>query len=143
MAIFLKYHLENDHLLNYLFFFYVHRTQVVPRLWEAFIAQGEEKEKAIELALESLSFLEKQIEGKSFFGGDEIGYLDLVAGWIAYWLNPMEKVGNMKLLDSDRFPSLYKWSHNFIETTPIRECLPTLESVFNYYNRRLLGATSK
>ena len=113
------------------------------RLWEAFVAQGEEKEKAIELALESLSFLEKQIEGKSFFGGDEIGYLDLVVGWIAYWLNPMEKVGNMKLLDSDRFPSLYKWSHTFVETTPIRECLPTLESVFNYYNRRLLGATSK
>ena len=99
----------------------------MPRLWEAFIAQGEEKEKAIELALESLSFLEKQIEGKSFFGGDEIGYLDLVVGWISYWLNPMEKVGNMKLLDSDRFPSLYKWSHNFIDTTPIRECLTTLE----------------
>ncbi|KAH7528633.1 hypothetical protein FEM48_Zijuj05G0092800 [Ziziphus jujuba var. spinosa] len=52
-----------------------------------------EKESAIKAAVESLANVEKQIEGKKFFGGEEIGYLDS-----AHWLNVMEEVGGMKLL---------------------------------------------
>ncbi|KAK9925796.1 hypothetical protein M0R45_023061 [Rubus argutus] len=48
--------------------------KVVIGVWGAFTAQGEEKEKAIESALKPLAYLEEQIKGKKFFGGEQIGY---------------------------------------------------------------------
>lgn len=108
--------------------------QVVVGVLEAIKAKGEEKEKAVESALESLAFLEKQIEGKKFFSGEEIGYLDLVAGWISLWLGIMEEVGGMKLLEKERFPSLCEWSHNFIHIPLIKECVPARENLLNYFH---------
>jgi len=95
-------------------------------------AEGEEKEKAIELAKESLSFLEKQIEGKMFFGGEKIGFLDLAVGWIPLCLDVMEQVGEMKLFDAKKFPSLHEWSQNFIQSPLIKEALPPREKLVAY-----------
>lgn len=101
----------------------------------AFWKEGEEKEKAIESALESFTFLEKQIQGKKFFSGDDnIGYLDLVMGWIPLWLNVMEEAGGMKLMDAQKFPFLYEWTQNFIEIPLIKECLPPRDALVNYFN---------
>ena len=98
------------------------------------MAQGEEKDKAIESALESLALLEKQIEGKRYFGGENIGFLDLVAGWISHWLNVLEEIGGMKLLNAERFPSLHEWSQNFIQTSPVTDCIPPRETVVDYFS---------
>ncbi|KAH8491858.1 hypothetical protein H0E87_021449 [Populus deltoides] len=101
----------------------------------AFWKEGEEKEKAIESALESFTFLEKQIQGKKFFSGDDnIGYLDLVMGWIPLWLNVMEEAGGMKLMDAQKFPFLHEWTQNFIEIPLIKECLPPRDALVNYFN---------
>lgn len=69
-------------------------------VWEAYMAVEEEKEKAIESAKELLDIIEKQIEGKRFFNGEKIGFLDLVMGWMTLWLSAMEEVGGMEVLDS-------------------------------------------
>ena len=84
--------------------------------------------------MESLVFLDKQIEGKKFFGREEIGYLDLVAGWIPLWLGVMEELGGMKLLEKEMFPSLHGWSQNFIHIPLIKECLPARENLLNYFH---------
>uniref|UniRef100_A0A2N9I0D6 glutathione transferase n=1 Tax=Fagus sylvatica TaxID=28930 RepID=A0A2N9I0D6_FAGSY len=103
--------------------------------WEAAkLAEGEGKVKAIESTQESLAFLEKQIEGKKYFGGEQIGFLDLASGWIAHWLSAMEEAGGVKLLDAERFPSLHKWAQNFIEVPVIKECIPPREQLLNYFN---------
>ncbi|CAI0380528.1 unnamed protein product [Linum tenue] len=62
------------------------------RAWKAFWRpKGEEKDKAIEVSVERFEYLEKRIQGKTFFGSGEdgeeeenekIGHLDLVLGWI-------------------------------------------------------------
>ncbi|XP_058203531.1 probable glutathione S-transferase [Rhododendron vialii] len=101
--------------------------------FDACKAEGEEKEKAIESARESLSFLEEQIEGKTFFGGEKIGFLDLAVGWIPLWLGVMEQVGEMKLLDAEKFPSLHEWSQNFIKIPLIKEALPPREKLVDYF----------
>ncbi|XP_062158959.1 probable glutathione S-transferase [Alnus glutinosa] len=100
----------------------------------ACLADGEEKMKAIESAQESLAFLEKQIEGKKYFGGEEIGFLDLAAGWIPHWLNVMEEAGGMKLLDAEKFPLLHEWAQNFIQIPLIRECIPPRDKLLEYFN---------
>ncbi|KAL2326058.1 hypothetical protein Fmac_025116 [Flemingia macrophylla] len=103
-------------------------------IWGATVAQGEEKAKARDGALESLAFLEKEIEGKKYFGGEKIGYLDIVAGWMSHWLSVLEEVGEMELLTAERFPSLHEWSHNFIQTSPVKDCIPPRESVVQYFS---------
>ncbi|KAF8044033.1 hypothetical protein BT93_A2116 [Corymbia citriodora subsp. variegata] len=105
---------------------------------EACLAEdAPEKEKAVETAIESFTYLEKQIEGKKFFAGDKIGYLDLVAGWISHWLSVVEETGGIKIFDAERFPSLHKWAQNFIEIPQIKECLPPRDVLVNHYIRRL------
>ncbi|XP_048329692.2 glutathione transferase GST 23 [Ziziphus jujuba] len=115
-------------------------------VWEAFKSEGEKKEKAIKAAVESLAIVDKQIEGKKYFGGERIGYLDLVYGWLAHWLNVMEEVGGMKLLGKESFPSLHQWCLNFINNPIIRKSIPSGENLVKYlkgslrYHRALAAA---
>ncbi|KAL3716298.1 hypothetical protein ACJRO7_007976 [Eucalyptus globulus] len=107
-------------------------------VWGACCAEdGQEKEKAVETALESFAYLEKQIEGKKFFGGEKIGYLDLVAGWIPHFLGVLEEAGGMKIIDAERFPSLHEWAQNFNEVPLIKECLPPRDMLLNYITASL------
>ncbi|XP_049411754.1 probable glutathione S-transferase [Solanum stenotomum] len=103
--------------------------------WQAMAMQdeGEAKAKAIESVQELYAFIEKQIEGKKFFGGEQIGYLDLVMGWKTLWLSAMEEVGNVKLLDPEKFPSLHQWAENFKEIPIIHESMPQQETLVNYF----------
>ncbi|KAH7528636.1 hypothetical protein FEM48_Zijuj05G0093100 [Ziziphus jujuba var. spinosa] len=110
-------------------------TYVVFGVSAARKAEGEEKEKAIVSVMESLAFLEKQLEGKKFFGGEKIGYLDLVVGWIPYWLGVMEEVGDMKLLEKESFPLLHEWSQNVIHITIIKKCLSPREISSTMWSR--------
>ena len=108
-------------------------------LMETFTAaykEGEEKERAIESAQESFAFLEKLIQGKKFFSGDDkIGYLDLAMGWIPLCLDIIEEVGGMKLVDAEKFPSLLEWAQNFTEIPLIKERLPPRDALFNYFHK--------
>ncbi|XVF56704.1 hypothetical protein PTKIN_Ptkin06aG0141800 [Pterospermum kingtungense] len=52
----------------------------------AFLTTGEDQAKATESAVEALQKLEEEIRGKKLFGGEEIGFLDIAAGWMAHWL---------------------------------------------------------
>lgn len=117
-------------------------------VWGATVAQGEEKEKAVGAALESLALLEKEIQGKKYFGGEKIGYLDIAAGCMSLWFSVLEELGEMELLNAERFPSLHEWSQNFLQTSPVKDCIPSRESVVEYFSFginyvRSLAASSK
>lgn len=58
----------------------------------AFFTKGEEQKAAVESAVEASKPLELELKGRKFFGGEEIGFVDLVAGWIAHWLGVVEEV---------------------------------------------------
>ncbi|XP_060670974.1 glutathione transferase GST 23-like [Ziziphus jujuba] len=106
--------------------------EVVFGVSAAWKAEGEEKEKTIVSVKESIVFLEKQLEGRKFFGGEKIGYLDLVLGWILHWTGVMEEVGDMKLLEKDNFTLIHEWSQNFTHIPIIKECLPPRENLLNH-----------
>ncbi|KAK3005088.1 hypothetical protein RJ639_015541 [Escallonia herrerae] len=101
-------------------------------VWNACLAEGEDKEKAIASAVESLTFIEKLIKGKKFFGGESIGFMDLALGWIPLWTSVMEEVGDMKILDEETFPSLHEWAKSFIRVPLVKSCMPPREEFFNY-----------
>ncbi|KAG5626100.1 hypothetical protein H5410_011318 [Solanum commersonii] len=96
---------------------------------KAFFSSGETKAEAVESVVEGLHFLEGQIIGKKFFGGEKIGYLDIIIGWIAYWFQYIEEIGEFKAMDSTKYPCLHAWINNFIQLPIIQQSLPTPDVV--------------
>jgi glutathione S-transferase len=99
---------------------------------------GEEKEGYLKQAIESLEKIEEVlIKGKSkFFGGENIGYLDIALGWISYWLPVWEEVGSLKIVDPILFPSITAWMENFRNHPVIKDKLPPRDETVVYFQRQ-------
>ncbi|KAJ8572871.1 hypothetical protein K7X08_009382 [Anisodus acutangulus] len=112
---------------------------------KAFFSSGETEAEGIESVAEGLQLLEGHIIGKKFFGGETIGYLDIVVGWIAYWLQYIEEVGEFKAMDSRNYPHLHAWINNFIQVLVIQESLPkpdAVKAVFRGFKDAALGGAN-
>ncbi|KAL5711788.1 glutathione transferase [Ranunculus cassubicifolius] len=96
-----------------------------------FLKIGEEQEKAVTESLEMLQTIEEHsgISEKKFFGGEEIGLVDLIYGIIAHWLPAIEEVIGVKFFESQKFPHLYAWTENFKKDPFIKENLPDFKTV--------------
>ncbi|KAM2781809.1 hypothetical protein FF1_011552 [Malus domestica] len=117
------------------------------RFWAAYIsekwypsmkgigfAQGEEAKKAaIEQVTEGLALLEEAFEksskGNVFFGGDEIGYLDIAFGCFLGWLRVNEKLHGIKLLDQTKTPGLVKWADKFCAHAAVKDVMPETDKL--------------
>lgn len=96
----------------------------------------EQVEKALSVANEALEKIEQGIKGKKFFGGETIGYLDIVLGWISYWLPVWEEVGNVKILEPQKFPAITSWTYHFLNHPVIKNCLPPRDKMLAYFHGR-------
>ncbi|CAJ2677345.1 unnamed protein product [Trifolium pratense] len=104
--------------------------------WVAMCSSGEEQEKALKLAREALENIEEEIKGKKFFGGDNIGYLDLALGWISYWLPIWEEVGSMQIIDPLKCSAITAWMTNFLSHPVIKDSLPPRDKMLVYFHTR-------
>lgn len=91
---------------------------------KTFSKTGGELEKAVKEAGESLKTLEEGLKGNMFFGGNQIGFTDIVAGWFAYWLPLMEEILGLPMVEEEEAPFLKKWFHDFLEVAVVKENLP-------------------
>ncbi|KAE8699248.1 Glutathione S-transferase U7 [Hibiscus syriacus] len=48
-----------------------------------FHQEGKERKEAMAASVENLKFVEEELKGKKFFGGEKVGLADLVLGWLA------------------------------------------------------------
>ncbi|XAR64971.1 Glutathione transferase [Bertholletia excelsa] len=121
------------------------RDRAVARFWAAYIddkwypllkeirmAQGEEaKLAAVQGVEEGLGLLEEAFEniskGRSFFGGDSIGYLDLAFGCFLGWLRAVEEVADIKLLVGEKTPQLAGWAERFCSHDAVKGVMPKTE----------------
>ncbi|KAL1292449.1 glutathione transferase GST 23-like [Arachis ipaensis] len=102
----------------------------------AMVASGDDTEKALNVARDSVEKIEQEIKGKKFFGGDNIGYLDIALGWISYWIPVYEEVGSMQILDPLRFPAINAWMTNFLNHPVIKDRLPPRDDMVAYIHTR-------
>ncbi|KAG8370419.1 hypothetical protein BUALT_Bualt14G0114900 [Buddleja alternifolia] len=105
--------------------------------WLALCSEGEKQERAVKLSIEALEKIEQILKGKIFFGGDKIGYLDLIIGFISYMLPAWEDVASVKILDPLKFPAIAAWTDNFMNHEVIKgEYLPSKAEMIRYFRWR-------
>ncbi|KAK7373821.1 hypothetical protein VNO80_07241 [Phaseolus coccineus] len=111
--------------------------KIVGASWKSvFTADEKEREKNVAEASESLQFLENEIADKKFFGGEELGLVDIAAVYVAFWIPLVQEIGGVELLTSEKFPNLYKWSQEFVSHPIVKESLPPRDPVFGFFKGR-------
>lgn len=58
---------------------------------------------------------------------------DLSYGWLAFWLEPMEEVAGVQVLEVNSFPHLHAWIRNFKEVPLIKENHPDQTRLLAYF----------
>ncbi|KAG8383131.1 hypothetical protein BUALT_Bualt05G0152800 [Buddleja alternifolia] len=74
-------------------------------------------------------------KGKPYFGGDNIGYLDIVLGSSLAWLKVTEIVVGIKLLDQDKIPTLSGWADRFCSDEDVKDVLPETEKLLELHEK--------
>lgn len=93
--------------------------------WKAVWGKAlEDRKKAKGEAEEALKILENEIKGKTFFGGEEIGLVDLGANYIAFWLEILQEESGVQILSEEKFPNLWEWKKRFCNESYVKEFLP-------------------
>ncbi|KAL6983559.1 Glutathione S-transferase [Sarracenia purpurea var. burkii] len=105
-----------------------------PALKEFRMAPSEEAKSApLERVVEGLDLLEaafvKCSKGKSFFGGESIGYLDIAFGCFLGWLRAVEKIAGLSLLHQTKTPCLVGWAERFCSDEAVKDVMPKTEKL--------------
>ncbi|CAN7137236.1 unnamed protein product [Brassica rapa subsp. narinosa] len=92
------------------------------------LVKSEEIDVAIKEAQELITYLEKEITGKMFFGGETIGFLDMVVGsMIPFCLVRGWEGMGIDMIPNEQFPELNRWIEKIKEIEIVRECIPNRE----------------
>lgn len=84
----------------------------------------------------------KLSRGKSFFGGDAIGYIDIAFGSCLGWLRVLEKLSGDTFLDETKMPSLCGWAERFCSDAVVKEFMPQTDKLLEFA-KMLLAALPK
>ncbi|KAJ1296507.1 hypothetical protein BS78_01G306300 [Paspalum vaginatum] len=63
-------------------------------------------------------------KGKPFFGGDSVGYLDVVLGGLLSWLHGTQALCGAEFFDADKAPLLSAWAERFGALDAAKAVLP-------------------
>ncbi|TKY65946.1 glutathione S-transferase [Spatholobus suberectus] len=117
--------------------------KVVGAAWKAvFTVDEKERENNVTETFEALQFLENELKDHKFFGGKEVGLVDIAAVFIAFWIPMFQEVAGLELFTSEKFPKLYKWSQEFINHPVVKESLPPRDPVFGSFKGRYESLTA-
>ncbi|XP_021715428.1 glutathione S-transferase U7-like [Chenopodium quinoa] len=111
-------------------------NELLPSVWRTFLSKEEEKDKTKKEASMLLKTLESQLKDKCFFGGDKLGYLDIVANVVAFWIERVQEVVGIELISQENFPILCSWIERFYDVSIAKECLPPKHKHLVYIKAR-------
>jgi len=100
-----------------------------------------EREKNIEESTGALQILENELKDK-FFGGEEIGFVDIAAVFIAFWIPLFQDLIGLKWFTAEKYPKLYKWSKEFLNHPIVKENVPPRDLIFANFKARYDRAVS-
>ncbi|KAK1669903.1 hypothetical protein QYE76_058062 [Lolium multiflorum] len=104
------------------------------QLWLAlWAADADARRRFREEAKTSLALLEAELGDRRFFAGDGIGYFDVAASGLAYWLAAMEEVAGVSIMADDEFPGLCRWAKEYTASETVKGCLPDWDELVAGY----------
>lgn len=116
--------------------FLFHFFQCLPAITKACWGEEREREKAREEVAELLKLLEKELNEKRFFGGENIGMVDIAAHVISFSLGAYEEASGVTLMTREKFPKLCKWRDEFLSNSAtIKEDAPPREQLISYFQK--------
>ncbi|CAA7017521.1 unnamed protein product [Microthlaspi erraticum] len=99
---------------------------------------GEERDDAaVEATRDLLKLLEKELVGKDFLGGKSLGFVDIVATLVAFWLMRTEEIVGVKIVPVEIFPEIHRWVKNLLEIDVVKKCIPPEDEHLNYIKARM------
>ncbi|KAG9140201.1 hypothetical protein Leryth_021762 [Lithospermum erythrorhizon] len=127
--------------------------RAIARFWGAFIddkllalirevlelrtTKGQEQKAVVEKMIEALELLEdhyvKSSQGKAFFGGESIGYIDIALGCSLPWLRAIEKLTEMKMMNETKVPNLVAWAERFCKDPAVKDVIPDCEKLLELF----------
>ena len=102
------------------------------------------KDQAAEQLSAALQLLEeafvKLSQGKHYFGGDRIGFLDLVLGSHLGWFKAVEKISGIKLLEEAKYPEFTAWADRFCTHHAVKDVMPETDKLVEFSTNSALKA---
>nr|ATL77055.1 glutathione S-transferase 5 [Phellodendron amurense] len=104
--------------------------------------EGKEIELVVEEFFEEMKFLENELKGKDFFGGETIGFVDIVANIVAFFFTVTQQAVGVEAFTPEKFPVLFKWIGKITEIDVVNECRPPREKHLAYVKAVIEGFKS-
>ncbi|KAI9111874.1 hypothetical protein K1719_017564 [Acacia pycnantha] len=105
---------------------------------EAVLEEDEEARKPyLEEVEDSLVKMEGELqkccrEGKGFFGGEEIGLVDITFGSLLCWMRVIETMNGRKMIVEEKHPCLVKWADRFESDPNVKGLIPETEKLIEF-----------
>lgn len=80
--------------------------------------------------------------GKTFFGGDSIGYLDLALGSFLFWFKALRQIFGVEIIDKSKTPLLAAWTGQVMETVVAKEVAPEEDRMLQHFRKVYRAAAS-
>ncbi|XP_059281425.1 glutathione S-transferase U17-like [Lycium ferocissimum] len=98
----------------------------------------DEKEAALQKIVEGLCLLEEAFvkcsKGKDFFGGDNIGYIDITLGCFLGWIRAMEMMLGLNLIYEAQTPGLAGWAERFLSEKVVKDVILSPDKLVEIYS---------
>ncbi|CAI0409757.1 unnamed protein product [Linum tenue] len=97
------------------------------KIW---IKTGEEVEKGKKELVDSLKLMESQLGDKPYFGGEELGYVDIALVPYYSWFYTYEQFGNISI--EAECPKLVEWAKRCMKKESVSKALPDPVKVHDF-----------
>ncbi|KAI7728136.1 hypothetical protein M8C21_007131, partial [Ambrosia artemisiifolia] len=97
------------------------------------VGQEEIKEQMIEATQLLEEAFIKSSNGKAYFGGDQVGYLDVVLGCFIRWTKHVDELNDFNTFDEVRTPKLAKWAKTIASHEALKSVTPGKETLENFF----------
>ncbi|CAA7047447.1 unnamed protein product [Microthlaspi erraticum] len=71
-------------------------------------------------------------KGKSFFGGETIGFMDICLGSFLVILKARERLNGDTILDESKTPFLFKWADEFLSDDTVKIVVPEIDKIAKF-----------